>query len=93
MDEIRHAEGPPQDVSQSMIEALGAPVAGPVDKVVGDLVQPILQRSAEGIQSLQFGLLRRLDSVLQPLCPGGCVDDRPVLEQLTQVFAVFDQLP
>src|SRR5712692_5118983 len=55
MDEVRHAEGPPQDVPQAMIEALGAAVAGPVDKVVGNLVQPILQRPAEGIQPLQSG--------------------------------------
>jgi hypothetical protein len=42
MHEVRHAEGPPQDIPQAMIEALGAAVAGAVDKVVGDFIQPIL---------------------------------------------------
>jgi len=74
-----------------VVEAFGATVAGPVDKVIGDLVQPILQRPAKLIQPFQPGLPCLVDPGPQPCGPGRGVGNRAILEHLLKCLAVLDQ--
>ena len=55
-----------------MIKPLGWTIRRSVDEVVGDLVQPVLQRLAESVQRIQAELTRLDDPAPQtPLAPFG----------------------
>src|SRR5437763_17203688 len=75
-----------------MIEAFGPAVAGATDKVIGDLVQPVAQGLAEGIQPLESQLSRLGHPGLQSLFPLGRCSDTPVLEESPQLLALLCQL-
>ena len=55
---VGHAKRPPEDGPQSVVEPLRPAIARTSHEIVGDLVQPVRQRLAEGVQTLQFEVWR-----------------------------------